>query len=190
MSILVAYASRHGATQGIAERIASRLQQTGLWVTLKPIDQVGAVGAYEAFVVGSAAYRGHWMSEATTFMRHHRDLLARRPVWLFSSGPVGAETVDAKGRDVIEASAPEEFGEFAEAIHPRDLRVFFGAFDPDARPIGVMERLAAPFMHMPAVRAALPAGDFRDWPAIEAWADGIARELDPSGQAEAIAVSR
>jgi menaquinone-dependent protoporphyrinogen oxidase len=29
----------------------------------------------------------------------------------------------------------------------------------------------------PAVREALPAGDFRDWPAIEAWANGIATEL-------------
>jgi menaquinone-dependent protoporphyrinogen oxidase len=184
------YASRHGATQGIAERIAARLQRTGLEVTLTPVDQVGAVGEYDAFVVGSAAYRGHWMSEATTFVRQHRDVLARRRVWLFSSGPVGTETVDAKGRDVIEASEPEEFAEFAKAIHPRDLRVFFGAFDPDATPIGVMERLAAPFMHMPAVRGALPAGDFRDWPAIEVWADGIARELEPSGQAEAIALSR
>jgi hypothetical protein len=26
----------------------------------------------------------------------------------------------------------------------------------------------------------MPAGDFRDWPAIEAWAEGIARELQPA----------
>lgn len=32
---------------------------------------------------------------------------------------------------------------------------------------------------MPAVRNAIPAGDYRDWPAIEAWADGIARDLQP-----------
>ena len=30
---------------------------------------------------------------------------------------------------------------------------------------------------LPAARNALPAGDFRDWPAIEAWAEGIATEL-------------
>jgi menaquinone-dependent protoporphyrinogen oxidase len=35
-------------------------------------------------------------------------------------------------------------------------------------------------MRMPAVREALPAGDFRDWPAIEAWAEEIARELRPA----------
>jgi menaquinone-dependent protoporphyrinogen oxidase len=33
------------------------------------------------------------------------------------------------------------------------------------------------FMRMPAIRKAMPAGDFRDWPEIEAWAEGIVREL-------------
>jgi menaquinone-dependent protoporphyrinogen oxidase len=31
----------------------------------------------------------------------------------------------------------------------------------------------------PAARNAIPAGDFRDWPAIESWASRIARELQP-----------
>jgi menaquinone-dependent protoporphyrinogen oxidase len=40
----------------------------------------------------------------------------------------------------------------------------------------------ARFMRLaPASRNALPAGDFRDWPAIEAWAGTIARELEPVG---------
>jgi hypothetical protein len=43
--------------------------------------------------------------------------------------------------------------------------------------IGLMERLGARFTRMPTVREALPAGDFRDWAAIETWAEGIAREL-------------
>jgi menaquinone-dependent protoporphyrinogen oxidase len=30
---------------------------------------------------------------------------------------------------------------------------------------------------MPAARDALPSGDFRDWPAIDAWADEIADAL-------------
>jgi menaquinone-dependent protoporphyrinogen oxidase len=98
---------------------------------------------------------------------------------LFSSGPVGTETVDARGRDVLEAAEPRDFAEFAGAIHPRDQRVFFGAYDPDAKPIGLMERIGARFTRMPAVREALPAGDFRDWRRIEAWAEDIARELQP-----------
>jgi menaquinone-dependent protoporphyrinogen oxidase len=31
---------------------------------------------------------------------------------------------------------------------------------------------------MPAARAATPVGDFRDWPAIDAWASEIASHLD------------
>jgi menaquinone-dependent protoporphyrinogen oxidase len=123
---------------------------------------------------------GGWMSEATTFVRRHRDVLAHRPVWLFSSGPIGTELVDAKGRDQLVASRPKEFEEFARTIQPRDEQVFFGAYDPDAEAVGVAEGLMARFMRLaPAIRNALPSGDFRDWPAIEAWAEGIARELHP-----------
>jgi menaquinone-dependent protoporphyrinogen oxidase len=183
MRILVAYASRHGATRGIAERIAQTLERGGLEVTVRPVEEAGDVEVYDAYVIGSAAYMGSWLKEATQFVLRHRNLLASRPVWLFSSGPIGTETVDAKGRDVLEASEPTEFAEFATAIHPRGERVFFGAYDPDAKPIGLAERLGAVFTRMPAVREVLPAGDFRDWPAIEAWADGIARDLQPVASA-------
>ena len=175
--ILVAYASRHGATRGIAERIAQTLVRHELDVSLQPVAVVRDVEAYDAYVIGSAAYMGRWLKDASEFVRGHRVVLATRPVWIFSSGPVGTETVDAKGRDVVEASRPQEFVEFEAEIHPRGERVFFGAFDPDARPIGLAERLGAPFMRLPGVRQALPAGDFRDWPAIEAWAEAIADEL-------------
>jgi menaquinone-dependent protoporphyrinogen oxidase len=186
VNVLVAYATRHGATRGIAERIAQTLHRSGLEVTLKPVEKADAVDQYDAMVIGSAAYMGRWLKEATQFVRRHRSQLASRPVWLFSSGPIGTQTVDAKGRDVLEASEPTEFAEFAAAIHPRGERVFFGAYDPDAEPIGLMERLGARFTRMPAVREALPAGDFRDWPEIEAWADGIARELQQGALATAV----
>ena len=177
MYILVAYATRHGAMRGIAERIAQTLERDGLEVTLRPVEDAGAVDGYDAFVIGSAAYTFHWMKEATTFVRRHASLLASRPVWLFSSGPTGSGTVDAKGQNPLEAAEPKEFAEFARAIHPRDEHVFFGAYDPDAKPIGLAEGFMGRFMRvMPEVRKALPAGDFRDWPEIEAWADGIARE--------------
>lgn len=188
MKVLVAYASRHGATKGIAERIARTLEPRGNDVTLRPADQVSAVAGYDAFIIGSAAYAGHWLKEARGFVQQHRELLASRPVWLFSSGPIGTDMVDAKGRDVLEASRPAEFAEFAASIHPRDVRVFFGAFDPDAKPIGLMERLGAPFMRMPGVREAMPAGDFRDWPQVEAWAEGIAQELADVRRPDAVAV--
>jgi menaquinone-dependent protoporphyrinogen oxidase len=178
MKVLVVYATKHGATRGIAEHITERLRLRGHDVELQEATAVGSVSDYDAFVVGSAAYMGGWLGEATTFVRRHRNLLASRPVWLFSSGPVGPELVDKKGRDVLVASAPKEFAEFDEAIRPRDERVFFGAYDPDAEPVGMAERLAGRFFRMmPEVKAALPAGDYRDWPAVEGWADEIAAQL-------------
>jgi menaquinone-dependent protoporphyrinogen oxidase len=183
MNVLVAYATRHGATQGIAERIAQTLERHGLQVTLQSADQAGALEQYDAFVVGSAAYMGAWLEPARHIIEQHRALLASRPVWLFSSGPVGSELIDANGRDVVEASVPREFARFASEIQPRDERVFFGAYDPEAEPVGLMERMGSFFTRMPAIREALPAGDFRDWPAIESWAEAIAGELTGRGLA-------
>jgi menaquinone-dependent protoporphyrinogen oxidase len=179
MKVLVAYASRHGATKGIAERIAETLDRNGLDVTLERITPDLDATGYDAYVVGSGAYAFHWMKEATRFVRHNAGMLSTRPVWLFSSGPVGTETVDKKGNDVLETARPKEFAELAAIMLPRDEQVFFGAYDPDADPVDFAERFMHGFMRlMPSVRDALPAGDFRDWPAIEAWAQRIARELN------------
>jgi menaquinone-dependent protoporphyrinogen oxidase len=181
MKVLVAYASRHGATRGIAERVAQTLERRGLDVTLRPVERAGAADAYDAYVIGGAAYMFHWLKEATGFVRGHRALLASRPVWLFSSGPLGAETITRDGQDAREAATPKEFAELAGEIHPRDRRVFFGAYDPNAKPIGFMERMTR---MMPAAREAFPVGDFRDWPEIDAWAADIAAELTtaPAGR--------
>ena len=178
MKILVAYASKHGSTKGIAERIASTIGEEGHQVDLKDVRDAGELGAYDACVIGSAAYMGSWLGEATTFVRRNGSLLAHRPVWLFSSGPVGPDKVDKQGRDVLVASEPKEFTEFEASIHPREKRVFFGAYDPSVPAVGIAEGLMERFIRaIPAVKDVLPAGDFRDWPAIEAWARAIVNEL-------------
>lgn len=175
MRVLVAYASRHGATAGIAERLAETIGASGHDAEAVEVSRVDDPGTYDAFVVGSAAYMFHWLREATRFVRRHRDLLADRPTWLFSSGPVGTDTVDDEGRDVLEASRPEEFEELGALIHPRGDHVFFGAWDPDQPPVGLAERA---FRLMPVSKDLLPTGDFRDWDAIDAWAREIAADLD------------
>jgi menaquinone-dependent protoporphyrinogen oxidase len=172
-TVLVAYASRHGATQGIAERIAEDLRAAGLAAEVRPVRSAGDLGAFDAFVVGSAVYVFHWMKEAKRFLKDHSDQLAGKPVWLFSSGPLGADEPDAKGRDPRAEAGPKELAELQELVGARDHHVFFGAFHRD-KPIGMTERFV---MRMPAARDALPEGDFRDWEEIDAWADGIARAL-------------
>lgn len=177
MNVLVAYATRHGSTGGIAERIAAGLREAGLSAEARSVDDVRDIAPYDAFVIGGAAYMFHWLDGATRFVKKHRAVLAERPVWLFSSGPIGPDLVDKDGNDVLVTSRPKEWPELIAMVRPRGDRVFFGAWDPSAPPVGMAER----FMHlMPAsARNAMPAGDFRDWPAIDAWAAEIAGPLRP-----------
>ena len=116
----------------------------------------GDVSEYNAFVVGSAAYFGHWLKGATEFVRDHRAVLADRPTWLFSSGPLGTEQTDAQGRDQHVAAEPTEIGEFRETIHPRGHHVFFGALDPGK--LGFRDRAirTLPAALIPCARGYLP----------------------------------
>ena len=83
------------------------------------------------------------------------------------------------------AAIPKEIPELQEIPDAREHRVFFGAYDRDRKPIGLAERFLS---MMPAAKEGLPAGDFRDWPEIEAWAAGIARELGaPADAADRLA---
>lgn len=174
MNVLVAYATRHGATAGIASRIADRLTASGHPATAVPVEDVTTIDDYQAVVLGAAAYMYHWLAPAVQFAHRHHTDLAARAVWLFSSGPLGTDQVDAHGKDVRISTRPKEWDELVPLIQPRGEAVFFGAFDPTTRSIGLGERLVR---HMPAAAKTLPTGDFRDWNAIESWAAEIAASL-------------
>src|SRR5438270_9808480 len=122
MAILIVYASKHGSPQGIAERIAEKLRQLGKEAEARPVDGGDDPGSYEAIVIGSAVYYGSWLKEATEWVHRNQAVLAQRPVWLFSSGPLGTEVKDAEQQ-------PKETAEFQQAIRPRDERIFFGTLD-------------------------------------------------------------
>jgi menaquinone-dependent protoporphyrinogen oxidase len=179
MNVLVAYASKYGATREIAERLADRMRAAGLAAQAEPVTRVTDLSGYSAFVIGSAAYLGHWLNDATVFVRRNQAVLATKPVWLFSSGPLGTEPTDAKGQDKRGAAEPKEFAELIETIKPIGSRVFFGALDPGT--LGFRDRA---MRALPAGRALFPEGDFRDWPDIDTWAAGIAVELStaPAGR--------
>ena len=127
MKVLVIYASKAGTTEGIAEFIGEKLRGRGVTVDVHNVGSAQGVENYDAFVVGSALYMFHWVKEAKEFISKNRTLLSNRPVWLFSSGPVGFEKTDSKGRDVrdVSVSGPKEFDELTEAARPRDHRGLF-----------------------------------------------------------------
>jgi menaquinone-dependent protoporphyrinogen oxidase len=158
MKVLVAYESKHGSTKAIAERIAKTLSTHDLTATARPIDEVVDPGEYDAYVIGSAVYYGGWMKEAVAFVRDHEFWLVDKPVWLFSSGPIGTSR----------PADPRDMAMLRQTSKPRDHHVFYGALDRDELSIG--ERLV-----VGALKA--PDGDFRDWSEIERWAEGIAEAL-------------
>ena len=176
MKVLVAYASKYGSTKGIADFIGEKLRQREIEADVRGVGDVGDLAPYDAFVIGSAVYMYHWMKEGKQFVLKNRRVLSTRPVWLFSSGPVGKEEKDAKGRDVREASGPKELDELRNAAKARDHRVFFGAFY-GSRLTGMYALGYRMAQRSKEAREAMPEGDFRDWKEIEAWAAGIADTL-------------
>jgi menaquinone-dependent protoporphyrinogen oxidase len=161
MRVLVAAATKHGATFEIAEAIGRGLSNHGLDVDVRRLDEVRRLDAYEAVVLGSAVYAGHWMHAARDFVDDHEEELAQRPLWLFSSGPLGTppHPIDEQAVNITD---------IVRATDAREHRLFAGRLDKYA--LGFGERAVAR-----AVQA--PEGDFRNWDAISAWAAEIAGAL-------------
>ncbi|MGQ9516707.1 MAG: flavodoxin domain-containing protein [Anaerolineae bacterium] len=163
--VLVAYGTKYGATAEIAGRIGNILQKAGWAVDVLPAGKASDISLYNAMVLGSAVYAGSWRKDAAQLLTKHEKALSERPVWLFSSGPTGS------GDPVTLLngwSLPDALRPVAERIHVRDIAVFHGALD--MQKLNFAERFL-----IRGIKA--PAGDFRDWNAITAWAEGIAKAL-------------
>jgi menaquinone-dependent protoporphyrinogen oxidase len=161
MKVLVTAASKYGATAEIAAVIGEVLAERGLDPTVIPPDQVASVDDYDAVVLGGAVYAGHWLPPARELVDRFCDALASRPVWLFSSGPIGDPPKPQE--------EPVDVAAILETTKARDHRVFAGKL--------VRKQLSFPEKAVVlAFRA--PDGDFRDWDAIKAWASGIADAVD------------
>ena len=160
MKVLVCAATKYGATGEIANAVADVLAENGLEVTVIPPEQASAIEQFDAVVLGSAVYMGQWMKPARELVDRSAAALAARPVWLFSSGPVGEPAKPAEN--------PVDVSKIIQSTKARDHRVFTGRL--------VRKHLTFPDRAMAsAIRAA--EGDFRNWAEIRAWAAGIASAL-------------
>lgn len=170
---VVGYASKQTRCHP-ADRPAHRgvLTLAGQHAEPRPVQQAGDLGGYEGFVIGSAAYATHWRKDATALVMSKRDLLAHRPAWLFGTGRLGTDATDAEGVDLRTTAEPKEIPGFRTAVHPRDHHVFFGALDP-----GRLAFAEKTLRNLPAPRAMMPVGDFRDWTGSRFGRRSIAEEL-------------
>ena len=163
--VLVAYATKYGATAEIAEKIGEVLEQEGLEVNVTPMKDVRDLTPYGAVVLGTAVYMFRWRKEATKFLKANEKALAELPVWLFMSGPTdkGDPVEQLEGKVVPNGIQP-----VVDRIKPVDLAVFHGIIQPDkmnAFEKWVMKKMKA------------SDEDFRDWDAIASWAKGIGEKL-------------
>lgn len=159
--VLVAYASAHSSTRTIAERIGARLG-----ADVRSLDEVEDPEAYDAFVLGSAVHGQAWLPEATRFVRANGELLAGRPVWIFSVGMPGA--LRGPWKLLAGKEEPKVIGAVQAALRPRGHRLFSGVVSRDHFP---------PAGRLLFWLMGCRYGDYRDWAAVDAFADEIAGTL-------------
>ncbi len=159
--ILVACSSRHGATAEIAARIGAVLREKGRLAEVRPVGTVHDLSPYAAVLLGSALYFGGWPQDAVRFVQSHAHRLAELPVWLFVSGPTGAGDPLARLEGQL---YPAALRPLIGQIRPRGITAFGGKLDPQR--LNPLERWIIG-------RVKAPWGDYRDWEAVAAWAEGI-----------------
>jgi menaquinone-dependent protoporphyrinogen oxidase len=156
--VLVAYASKKGSTREVAESIADRLSRDGLRTVVQPASHRVDLRTFDAVVLGGALYMGRWHRDARRFLHRHRRLLATMPVGVYAMGPSTME----------EHAAASSLGQLERAlahvadVAPVAITIFGGVIDPA-------------HLHFPFNR--MPPSDARDWDAIAAWADEVARHI-------------
>jgi menaquinone-dependent protoporphyrinogen oxidase len=159
--VLVAYATKFGATAEIAEVIGSTLAESGLPVDVRRARDVDTLDPYDVVVLGSAVYMARWRRDALRLLR--RPELAERAVWLFSSGPAGQDTAENHSD---RWTKPQRVMHRAAEIDARGHVVFGGRVSEDA---GGFVRRNMARNSPPELR------DRRNWDEIRAWAAKIAK---------------
>jgi len=162
--VLVAYATRAGSTAELAEWMAGVLRDGGLRVDVYPARELAEVEPYDAVVLVAALYIGRLHRDARRFLARHRRRLERLPVALLVPGPVDKNEKDWAGARSQLAKETMRL----PWLTPVAAHIVGGVFDP--------KRLGFPVNLVPALRK-MPPKDGRDWDAIRAAANDIAKKL-------------
>lgn len=159
-TVLVTWATRFGATEEVAETVASVLRQSGVAVEARPIAEVATLDPYGAVVLGCALYAGRIHRDARRFLAKYSADLAARPVGMFVLGPVHSEEKEWQSARTQLSKQLTQFPWFT----PVSLEVIGGRWDPS--------KMGFPFSWLPGLRR-IPASDARDWDAIRRWASTL-----------------
>ncbi len=159
-SILLAYATRYGSTQQVAETIAVALRQVGLEVDIQPMQEVKRLDNYDSVVLGAAIYNARWHPDAHHFLSQHQEALRQRPVAIFALGPLSTSNAAMRNS---RRQLDKELTKYPW-LKPVAVEIFAGKYDPTKPGLGFFERF-------------VPASDHRNWDAIRAWANALPAQL-------------
>ncbi len=187
--ILVTYATMAGSTAEVAQKVGEELTKQGLQVDVLPINAINGLEAYDGVVVGGPMIMG-WHRAATSFLRKNRAAFQQIPLAVFvlaMSLTQGGETnVDGVPVTVDEKlpKPPVKAGQLNFRERYARLGNYLDPILKATRPnkpvsIGVFGgRLEYGRLKWWAVMFAMlviqaPAGDKRNWAAIQSWAAGL-----------------
>lgn len=159
MHILVAYGSKRGGTEGIAQMVADGLRQEDFAVDVLPAREVKKLEGYDAVIVGGALYAFRWHRDSRRFVRRHADELRRLPTYFFSSGPLDDS---AGSREIPPVKMVKAL---MDQVGAKGHVTFGGRLSPDAK--GFPAR----------AMAKKNAGDWRDPEQVRTWTRGVGSEL-------------
>jgi menaquinone-dependent protoporphyrinogen oxidase len=169
--VLIAYCTRSGSTMEVAEEVGRTMEAAGLAVEVKSMADVQSIADDQAVIMGTALYVGHFAKVFHHFAaRFERELSTVRP-WIFVLGPT------EKNRKHFAMADEQARTELAKCpwIHPADMRVLGGKFDPRNLKLPFLLSVAMKLPGNPMSKA--PASDIRDWAWIRSWANAIAENL-------------
>ena len=166
--ILMAYASKYGSTQEVAEAIAATLSESGFRVDLQPMRKACTLEQYGAVVLGAPLYFGLWHKDALNFLSRNEDALAQRPVAIFASGP---NSNDEKEMQSSRAQLDTELAKFPW-LTPVVIEVFGGKYPAKLRlPESLIASLPASPLH------GMLASDVRDGQPFAPGQNGLVRKI-------------
>ncbi|MEW5870055.1 MAG: flavodoxin domain-containing protein [Chloroflexota bacterium] len=168
--ILVTYASRFGATAGVAEAIGKTLEAHGLPVDVLSMKEVQDLSAYRAVIAGSAINGGAWLPEAMSFIQTHQAELRSQPFAVFQV----CMTLAMKNGEQYRSHVASWLEPVRRLARPVNEGLFAGALD-----IGKIPSRSDRFkFRLSVLFGVWKEGDHRDWNAIRAWAEILYRSMD------------
>ncbi|OCK79542.1 flavo protein [Lepidopterella palustris CBS 459.81] len=175
MPILIIYASPHGSTRAIAERISSRIASQIPPTEVHALSDIdpATLSSYTAIVIGSAVHKVAWLHDATTFVHANSTALANLPVFAFSVGAPAGMPKFVRAR--FERSEEKRL----EGAVEKELKSGKATLEAHKLFNGKFEREDAGW----CVRTMFACfggrfGDFTDWDTVDKWADTIVAKLN------------